>query len=49
MQLKAAKAIIEFAFLEKHYHRVYARYFASNPGSGRVMQKSGMVKETGSI
>lgn len=42
---EATKAIIEFAFSEKQYHKVYARFFASNPGSGRVMQKSGMVKE----
>ncbi|UHA73386.1 GNAT family N-acetyltransferase [Paenibacillus sp. 481] len=42
---EGAKAIIEFAFVEKHYHKVYARYFASNPGSGRVMQKVGMVRE----
>lgn len=42
---EATKAILEFAFTEKHYHKVYARFFASNPGSGRVMQKSGMVKE----
>ncbi|OAB42163.1 GNAT family N-acetyltransferase [Paenibacillus glacialis] len=30
---------------EEHWGKGYARYFASNPGSGRVMQKSGMVKE----
>lgn len=42
---EAVKAVIEFAFSEKHYHKVYARHFASNLGSGRVMQKSGMVKE----
>lgn len=42
---EAAKTIIDFAFSEKQYHKVYARYFASNHRSGRVMQKSGMVKE----
>lgn len=42
---EAARAMIEFAFVEKQYHKVYARYFASNPGSGRVMQKSGMAEE----
>lgn len=42
---EAAIAVIEFAFSEKHYHKVYARYFASNPGSGRVMEKCGMEKE----
>jgi len=42
---EATKAVINFAFTEKHYHKVYARFFATNPGSGRVMQKSGMLKE----
>lgn len=42
---EAAKAIIAFAFTEKQYHKVYARFFAANPGSGRVMQKCGMVQE----
>lgn len=42
---EATNAVIAFAFSEKNYHKVYARYFASNLGSGRVMQKSGMVQE----
>jgi ribosomal-protein-alanine N-acetyltransferase len=42
---EATKAIIEFVFVEQHYHKVYGRHFASNPGSGRVMQKVGMVQE----
>ncbi|KTD88517.1 GNAT family N-acetyltransferase [Paenibacillus etheri] len=42
---EATKAIIAFAFSEKHYHKVFAIHFASNPSSGRVMQKCGMVKE----
>lgn len=42
-RMKLILTIIEFAFLEKHYHEVCARYLASNPGSGRVMQKYGMV------
>ncbi|TVX93400.1 GNAT family N-acetyltransferase [Paenibacillus agilis] len=42
---EATKALISFAFSEKHYHKVYARFFASNPASGRVMQKVGMVEE----
>jgi [ribosomal protein S5]-alanine N-acetyltransferase len=42
---EAAKAMIEFAFDEKGYHKVYAKHFASNPASGRVMQKCGMKYE----
>ena len=42
---EATKAIIEFAFKEKSYHKVYARHFASNPASGRVMEKCGMKLE----
>lgn len=42
---EASKAIIEFAFTEKQYHKVYARYFNSNLSSGRVLQKIGMKQE----
>ncbi len=42
---EAAKAILQFAFVEKQYHKVFARFFRSNPASGRVMQKLGMKKE----
>ncbi|GAB6989772.1 GNAT family N-acetyltransferase [Paenibacillus pini] len=42
---EATQALIKFAFSIMDYHKVYARYFASNLGSGRVMQKSGMVQE----
>jgi len=42
---EASKAILEFAFTEKKYHKVFARHFASNPASGRVIEKLGMVKE----
>jgi RimJ/RimL family protein N-acetyltransferase len=42
---EASKAILEFAFNIKGYHKVYARYFASNPASGRVIEKLGMVRE----
>ncbi|MBM6618072.1 GNAT family N-acetyltransferase [Bacillus suaedaesalsae] len=42
---EAAEAILQFAFYEKQYHKVFARYFNSNPASGRVMQKLGMIKE----
>ena len=42
---EAAQAILRFAFDEKKYHKVFARYFHSNQASGRVMQKLGMKKE----
>ncbi|MDX8046150.1 GNAT family N-acetyltransferase [Gracilibacillus sp. S3-1-1] len=42
---EAAKAILEFGFVEKGYNKVFARYFHSNPASGRVIEKIGMKKE----
>jgi len=42
---EALKAIIDFAFTEKGYHKVWGRFFATNPSSGKVMAKVGMVKE----
>lgn len=42
---EASQAVLKFAFDEKMYHKVYARYFGSNPASGRVLQKIGMKKE----
>ncbi len=42
---EASQAILQFAFEEKKYHKVFARYFSSNQASGRVLQKLGMEKE----
>ncbi|XRG81119.1 GNAT family N-acetyltransferase [Rossellomorea sp. GAMAL-10_SWC] len=42
---EAAQAILRFAFVEKQYHKVFARYFNTNPVSGRGIQKIGMKKE----
>lgn len=42
---EAAKTILQFAFGEKQHHKVFARYFKSNPASGRVLQKIGMKEE----
>lgn len=42
---EAAKAVLYFAFREKDIHKVYARFFASNPASGKVMEKIGMTHE----
>src|SRR5690625_3370988 len=42
---EAAKAIIEFVFNEKGFHRVYGRILRTNPGSGEVLKKCGMTYE----
>ncbi|MBB4826308.1 RimJ/RimL family protein N-acetyltransferase [Sporosarcina luteola] len=42
---EAAKAIIDFAFQEKTLNKVFARYFKTNPASGRIMEKIGMERE----
>ena len=42
---EALVGVIDFAFSRKNYHRVYGRHFESNPASGRVMEKAGMVYE----
>ncbi|WP_409305034.1 GNAT family N-acetyltransferase [Peribacillus sp. SCS-155] len=42
---EAAQAILQFAFIEKQYHKVFARYFSSNPASGKVLEKIGMKQE----
>ncbi|WP_054955564.1 GNAT family N-acetyltransferase [Paenibacillus dakarensis] len=42
---EAAQAMLDYAFKEKKYHKVFARHFGSNPASGRVLQKIGMQFE----
>ena len=42
---EALRAVIDFAFTHKNYHRIWARFFESNPASGRIMQKVGMEYE----
>lgn len=42
---EAAEAIIKWAFEHMAYHKIYARYFVTNPASGRIMEKIGMEKE----
>lgn len=42
---EAAEAMKQFAFQEKGYHKIFARYFGSNPASGRVLEKLGMHQE----
>jgi [ribosomal protein S5]-alanine N-acetyltransferase len=42
---EALKRVIAFAFEELEFLRVEALHFASNPSSGRVMEKAGMDHE----
>lgn len=42
---EAAQAIVSYAFQAFDLHRIFARHMASNPASGRVMQKIGMTYE----
>ena len=42
---EGTKAMIEFAFDVKKYHKVFAVFFSSNPASGRVLEKAGMIFE----
>ena len=42
---EAAKAMLQFAFEVKGMHKVFARFFSSNPASGKIMEKIGMVEE----
>ncbi|SOC39885.1 GNAT family N-acetyltransferase [Ureibacillus acetophenoni] len=42
---EASQAVMQFAFKEKKLHKVFARFFSSNPASGRVLEKLGMKQE----
>lgn len=42
---EAAEAMLDYAFNDLDYHRIYARFMVTNPGSGRIMEKIGMTKE----
>lgn len=42
---EAVTAIIDFLFNEVEVHRIQAKHDIKNPGSGRVMEKSGMLLE----
>lgn len=42
---EAGEAMLDFAFRELPIQKVFARHFAANPASGRVMQKLGMKVE----
>lgn len=42
---EAAKEIVRYGFEQLHLHRIYARAFAHNPASWKVMEKVGMTYE----
>ncbi len=42
---EAAHAALRFGFMKLKFNRVFARHFAINPASGRVMRKLGMTQE----
>jgi RimJ/RimL family protein N-acetyltransferase len=42
---EAARAVVRYGFEELKLNRIEAHHFASNPASGRVMQKIGMTRE----
>lgn len=42
---EATKKIIQFGFETYDLNKIHAHHIASNPSSGRVMQKSGMSQE----
>jgi len=42
---EAALAVLAFGFDELNLHRIHSGHFASNPASGRVMEKLGMTWE----
>ena len=45
LMTEAVGRVIEFLFTDVGLHRVAAKHAAHNPGSGRVMEKCGMVRE----
>lgn len=42
---EAGRAVVSFAFGPLELNKVYAGHFDTNPASGRVLQKIGMMKE----
>lgn len=42
---EATQAVIQFGFEELNLHKIYARYLAINPASGKVMLKAKMKYE----
>ncbi|MEM9080373.1 MAG: GNAT family N-acetyltransferase [Verrucomicrobiota bacterium] len=42
---EALQEVIRFGFEERGFQRIFASHFATNPASGRVMEKAGMKLE----
>jgi RimJ/RimL family protein N-acetyltransferase len=42
---EASRAIITYGFETLRLHKIYAYYFSTNEASGRVLEKTGMVRE----
>lgn len=42
----AVETVVEYAFTERRLHKVYARVFAFNRGSARVLEKVGFERES---
>ena len=42
---EAAQAMIDFGFEQMGFHRIWAKHWAINTASGRIMEKCGMRKE----
>jgi ribosomal-protein-alanine N-acetyltransferase len=42
---EAARAVLEYGFVERKLNRICASHLSRNPASGRVMQKIGMTHE----
>ena len=42
---EAGKAILKYGFVERGLNRIHTAYMVSNPASGRVLEKLGMVYE----
>lgn len=42
---EAARAVVSYGFRKLGLERVFARHFGSNPASGRVLAKIGMLQE----
>lgn len=42
---EALAGVIDYAFRDLQFDRIYAAHFTRNPSSGRVMQKAGMIHE----
>ncbi len=42
---EAASSVLQYAFRQMDFCRIYAYHFTRNPASGRVMQKLGMQQE----